>query len=83
MSSQSRGLPNRALGRYGSAVWSVAIFSSATTSIGWRCSGFSIATWVFLAHETEIAKPGDFVSRTMGQAPVVVVRDNDGSVTAC
>ena len=35
-------------------------------------------TWVFLAHETEIPKPGDFVSRSMGRAPVVVVRDDDG-----
>jgi PAH dioxygenase large subunit len=38
--------------------------------------------WIFLAHETEIAKPGDFVTRTMGQAPVVVVRGNDGEVHA-
>ncbi len=37
-------------------------------------------TWVFLAHETEIPKPGDFVSRSMGRAPVVVVRDDDGAV---
>lgn len=39
-------------------------------------------TWAFLAHETEIAKPGDFVSRKLGQAPVVVVRDNDGTIHA-
>ena len=39
-------------------------------------------TWVFLAHETEIPKPGDFVSRNLGQAPVVVVRDNDGTIHA-
>ena len=39
-------------------------------------------TWVFLAHETEIPKPGDFVSRNMGHAPVVVVRDNDGTIHA-
>ncbi|HEY7297075.1 MAG TPA: Rieske 2Fe-2S domain-containing protein [Xanthobacteraceae bacterium] len=39
-------------------------------------------TWVFLAHETEIPKPGDFVSRNMGHAPVVVIRDNDGTIHA-
>lgn len=37
-------------------------------------------TWIFLAHETEIPKPGDFVSRNMGQTPVVVVRGNDGKI---
>jgi phenylpropionate dioxygenase-like ring-hydroxylating dioxygenase large terminal subunit len=39
-------------------------------------------TWIFLAHETEIPEPGDFVSRNMGQTPVVVVRDSDGTIHA-
>jgi phenylpropionate dioxygenase-like ring-hydroxylating dioxygenase large terminal subunit len=39
-------------------------------------------TWVFLAHETEIRNPGDFVCRNLGQAPVVVVRDADGTIHA-
>src|SRR5689334_2284721 len=39
-------------------------------------------TWIFLAHETEIAGAGDFVTRNMGQVPVVVVREADGSVHA-
>ena len=33
-------------------------------------------SWIFLGHETELPKPGDFVSRNMGNAPVVVVRQN-------
>jgi phenylpropionate dioxygenase-like ring-hydroxylating dioxygenase large terminal subunit len=37
-------------------------------------------TWVFLAHETEIPAPGDYVSRALGSAPVVVVRDTDGTL---
>src|SRR4029453_13578464 len=37
-------------------------------------------TWVFLAHETEIPVAGDFVSRSLGSAPVIVVRDGDGTV---
>jgi PAH dioxygenase large subunit len=37
-------------------------------------------TWVFLAHETEIPVAGDFVARSLGSAPVVVVRDSDGTV---
>jgi PAH dioxygenase large subunit len=36
--------------------------------------------WVFLAHESEIPNAGDFVVRTLGNAPVVVVRDTDRSI---
>jgi phenylpropionate dioxygenase-like ring-hydroxylating dioxygenase large terminal subunit len=38
--------------------------------------------WVFLAHETEIPAPGDYVVRTLANAPVIVIRDADGSVRA-
>ena len=38
--------------------------------------------WVFLAHETEIPAPGDYVVRTLGKAPVIVIRDADGGVKA-
>ena len=33
--------------------------------------------WVYLAHETEIPEVGNFVVRTLGNAPVIVVRDSD------
>jgi phenylpropionate dioxygenase-like ring-hydroxylating dioxygenase large terminal subunit len=39
-------------------------------------------TWMYLAHESEIPKPGDYVTRVLGSAPVVVVRDGDGTVRA-
>jgi PAH dioxygenase large subunit len=38
--------------------------------------------WIFLAHESEIPNPGDYVSRRLGKAPVVVVRGKDGQVHA-
>jgi phenylpropionate dioxygenase-like ring-hydroxylating dioxygenase large terminal subunit len=38
--------------------------------------------WVFLAHESEVPKAGDFVTRTLGNVPVIVVRDADGSINA-
>src|SRR4029077_1692596 len=38
--------------------------------------------WVFLAHETEILAPGDYVVRTLGKAPVIVIRDSDDTVKA-
>ncbi|WP_018636333.1 aromatic ring-hydroxylating oxygenase subunit alpha [Parafrankia elaeagni] len=37
-------------------------------------------TWVLLAAESEIPNPGDYVTRQIGDDPVIVVRDRDGSV---
>ena len=36
--------------------------------------------WVFLAHESEIPKAGDFVQRRIGVDPVIVTRDGNGGV---
>jgi phenylpropionate dioxygenase-like ring-hydroxylating dioxygenase large terminal subunit len=38
------------------------------------------AGWLYVAHESEIPQPGDFVTRTIGRQPVVVVRGHDGAV---
>ncbi len=35
-------------------------------------------TWVFLGHETEIPKSGDFMVRDLGSDSVLVTRDKDG-----
>jgi phenylpropionate dioxygenase-like ring-hydroxylating dioxygenase large terminal subunit len=35
--------------------------------------------WVFVAHESEIAKPGDFVTRRLGLQSVIVTRDRSGA----
>lgn len=38
--------------------------------------------WIYLAHETEIPEPGQYVTRTLGNAPVIVMRDAGGSINA-
>ena len=36
--------------------------------------------WVFVGHESEVALPGEFVTRRLGRQPVVLTRDDGGAV---
>lgn len=50
-----------------------AIFKAEMDQIFGTC-------WVFLAHESEIPKAGDFVQRRIGVDPVIVTRDGNGGI---
>ena len=39
-------------------------------------------TWVYLCHESQITKHGDYYSTYIGRQPVFVIRKNDGEVGA-
>src|SRR3990172_1394037 len=38
--------------------------------------------WVYLAHESQIPKPDDFVTARLGLRPLIVVRDSAGTIRA-
>ena len=37
-------------------------------------------TWIWVAHESELPNPGDFITTTIGRQPVIVVRDKTGEI---
>ena len=39
-------------------------------------------SWLYAGHASEIAKPGDFVTRRVGDRPLILVRDHAGQPRA-
>ena len=37
--------------------------------------------WVYIGHDSELPKPGDFLTRSIGRQPVIMVRQKDGNIT--
>jgi phenylpropionate dioxygenase-like ring-hydroxylating dioxygenase large terminal subunit len=40
------------------------------------------ATWVYLAHESQIPQDNDFITRPLGLRPLIVLRDSHGKIRA-
>lgn len=40
------------------------------------------AVWVYLAHESQIPRPDDFVASRLGLRPIIVARDGSGTIRA-
>ncbi len=40
------------------------------------------ATWVYLAHESQIPENNDFITRQLGLRPLIVLRDSQGKIRA-
>jgi len=36
--------------------------------------------WVYVGHESQVPKPGDFITTEIGRQPVIVVRGGDGAI---
>ncbi len=36
--------------------------------------------WVYVGHESEVAEPGDYVTRQLGLQPAIITRDKEGEI---
>ena len=53
--------------------YDLSVYESERSSIFHNC-------WMYVAHESQIPNPGDFVASYMGEEPVVVSRAADGAI---
>src|SRR5579885_744932 len=57
----------------GRLYYDAAIFDEELEKIWYR-------DWIYVAHESEIPEPGDYVTRFIGLQPVIVSRDEDRNI---
>jgi len=37
-------------------------------------------TWVYIGHESEVPNPNDYITKSIGPTPVLMIRDNEGDI---
>src|SRR5579863_6239095 len=57
----------------GRVYYDPAVFEEELEKIWYR-------DWIYVAHESEIPEPGDYVTRRIGLQPVIVSRDEDRAI---
>jgi phenylpropionate dioxygenase-like ring-hydroxylating dioxygenase large terminal subunit len=67
--SRERGIVSRRI------FWDEALYRLELERIFTRC-------WLFLAHESQVAQPGEYFTTWMGDEPIIVARDRDHQVRA-
>lgn len=55
--------------------WDQDVYESESRAIFGRA-------WLFVAHESQLSRPGDFFASYMGDDPIVVTRQKDGTIAA-
>ena len=58
---------------HGSLYYDEAIFKEEVEKIWFK-------TWVYIGHESEIPNKNDFVTKSIGPMPVLMVRDSNGDI---
>ena len=36
--------------------------------------------WIYVGHESQVERPGDYITTTIGTQPVIMVRDHQGGI---
>lgn len=62
--------------------WTAADYYTDSGVFELEAERIFVRSWIFVAHESELAKVGDFVTAVVASSPVVIMRGGDGRLRA-